>query len=273
MNVLLFKTRIKNKYTICTFFVVFVFGLVSWLMGSEIIPVLWGYGPDVACSYKEYVLLMWDQLLCWEIYMDSLMRYIVHVFPIILGFCVSGFVDEVNTFYVVGANRIGNRRKSLAKSMAVYSITGGLVTVVPLIILTIAVDYLMYPSLSGLGGIGTIFSENFYSEHPLTVFITMMLILYIPLACAYALLSLAVGLITRDKIKMILIPEAIYIIMNYINMLTKGGSRTSAADIIISYNTSSTFGKLIIELLVNIILALICAVIALQIDKHKRVII
>ena len=142
MNNVLLATRLRNKHTIITFWVVFAVGLVSWLMGAEIIPVLWSYGPDVNCSYKEYVLFMWDQLLCWEMFIDSMMRYIIIIFPILIGFCVVGFVDELNSYHVLGAIRLRSRNRALVKSLLSHTIIGGVVTVMPLIILTICVDYL-----------------------------------------------------------------------------------------------------------------------------------
>lgn len=273
MNNKLLAIRLRNKYTIMTFWVVFAMGLVSWLMGSEILPVLWSYGPDVSCSYKEYVLRMWDQLLCWEMFIDSMMRYIIIIFPILVGFCVVGFVDELDSYHVLGAVRLRNRNRVLVKALLVRTIIGGVVTVLPIIILTVSVDYLMYPAITEKWGIGTLFPSDFYYQHPLVVYLAMLFIIYIPTACAYAGIALSVGIVTRNKVKMILIPQIIYIMLNYMNIFTHGKSMTSAVDLLVSYNTSSTFSDLMVELAVQIIIALICSGIALHIDKTRKLIV
>ena len=94
MKKILLKTRIKNKYSLITIVAVFLLSVFSWLFYSEIIPVLWMYGEDVACSYKEYVSIMWDQLLCWEVFMNSVIRYIIFIFPVFPSFCTIAIIKE-----------------------------------------------------------------------------------------------------------------------------------------------------------------------------------
>lgn len=271
-NRILIKTRIENKFTVITFISVFMLGLISWLMDSGIIPILWQYDSDVTCTYKEYVFLMWDQTLCWEVFIDSMMRYISITFPIIVSFSISGFIEELNVYHVLGAFRKGDRKKGVIKAFVMQTVIGGMVVVIPLIMLSVAVDYFMYPAVDNWPGIGSILPDGFYYEHPLLVIIMIFILIYLPMMCAYAAMALSIAIFTRDKVKMILIPEAIYLFMNYVSIYTGGFSMTSAIDVMECYNTESSFGDLMIELIIQIMLAAVCIFIAFKVDREKKIV-
>lgn len=220
--------------------------------------------------YKEYVLFCWDQILCWEDFIDSTMIYLVHIFPMAAGFCVVGFIDELDSFHTLGAVRYGDRGRELIKSAAVNSVVGGVTTVAPLMVLTVLVYYLMYPAMDSIGGIEELFPDGFYYRHAIVVYLVMMLIIYIPLMCAYSLMSFSVGLITRDRIKMILIPEAIYILLNYISIFTEGRSMTAGGDLLMCFNTPSSLTELFAELGLQLVLAFVVAITAFCIDGHRK---
>ncbi len=254
-NMLLFS-RLKNTYLQITIISLSLFLVPSWLFSSGLLPALWGYNDEIAVPYKEYITLMWDQMLCWEGFIDNSMRYIVFIFPVFPSFVCVGFMDEIESYLITGANRFENRKRATLRSAIQYSILGGLVTTIPIFILTYAVDYLMYPAVDYYSGIALLFPKGYYYDHTMIVLLTMIILLYFPLACAYSMIAVSIALITRKRIEILLIPELIYMGLNFISLFSKNKLPVNVMDILTAYNTDSTPKQLFLKLAFQMILSL-----------------
>ena len=269
---ILLKTRLFNRYTAITVAAVFLLGLLSWLFDSGLLPVLWSYGEDVNCSYTEYVTLMWDQILCWEAFIDSMMRYIMFIFPMLPAFCATGFIRELKSYHVLGAIRYENRSREIVKGIAVHTIQSGAAAVLPFLVLIFSVDYLMYPALDSLGGIGLLFTADFYRHHAWIVFSVMVIIYYFPLACAYALMAVSVALLSKDSFAMIVVPELCYIVENFVSYLSKGKLPMDTLDVLAAYNTGKTPGALLLPLVIQLFISFVFCLIAYTIYKKRKLV-
>ncbi len=270
MNILL-KSRLKNKYTIISSIVTFIVTF-SWLFGSELIQVLFSYGDDVALSYKDYVYFMWDQLLCWEFFMDSMTRYLIFVFPILVSFSTLNIITELESYHVLAAVRYKSRKQSIIRGALWQSFFSSLVVCLPIMFLEIIVDYLLYPGLENLAGFAELFPSGFYHQHPMFLMVVMVLILYIPLAFSYGLISVSVGIMSRNSKLVLIVPEVLYICGNALAMLTKGKTMTDTLDLLTAFNTGRKPGELFMILGMQLFFSSIIFSLAMYMESHRKII-
>lgn len=104
----------------------------------------------------------YDDFLTWEIYIESSMRYISLVFPLFCCLATLGFYEEIHTNFSYCLVRTSNYRKKLFGTGIAYSLIGGLSVAVPLTVIITMLNYLLVPSLKGIGGLSEIFPEFFF---------------------------------------------------------------------------------------------------------------
>lgn len=268
---MLIKVRFKNRYVRLAVLALFLLTVLSWLFGSGIIQIFWGYGEDVSMPYWDYVRFMLDQLLCWEFCIDSAMRYSSLVFPLFACIPVLNFVEELNSYYILGAMRWKKRRKPLLQGVAFYVVLGGAAVVVPLLTFITVVDYFMYPALDSIGGLVSVFPKGFYVAHPYLTYFLMISVLYFLLAMSYSLMACGIALLTENKILVLAVPLVWYFLENMISRLGNSILVLSTLDVATSFNTLKTTGQLFVPILVQFVVSFATVAWGIYRYEHKTV--
>lgn len=269
------KYRLKSPYITLSFWALLIFIFVSWIYNSGIITIPFtGRGPDVEhtlAAYRKQVAFLTDDLMTWEFFIEPATRYFSFIFPVFSGVAVVAFYEEIHSSLIISLTRITDYRKKLLKLGVFYTLVGGLVTVLPFIILSTFAGPLLIPSLDGIGELSNIFPEGFYVSHPYIVFMFMYCVLYFPLAISYSIMSAALALAVRNRIFVCLIPFLIYFAENVTATILGGFMPLSTLNVVTSFNTVQPIKDMFIPIAVNYAVAAIILFICVRVRNKKEV--
>ena len=167
----IYKFRIKEKRMFISGIVLLLILFVSWFFESYFAEVMFFMDYDAPDLVKNAKEIMLHDILTWERYIDSAMRYVVNFFPAFAVFPALPFLQERKSYFVMGANRFSKYQMECMKAIVVYSLKSGVTIGGAFTIFGVIGSFFMHPSVYNIGGFASVFPDNFYIRHPLWFFL------------------------------------------------------------------------------------------------------
>lgn len=255
----IYKFRIKEKRTIISAVVLLLILFVSWFFESYYAEVMFFMdysAPDLVDHAKEIML---HDILTWERYIDSAMRYVVNFFPVFAVFPALPFLQERKSYFVMGANRFGKYQGECMKSIIVYSVKSGVTLGGAFTIFFVIGSFFMHPSVHNIGGFASAFSDDFYMQHPLLFFLFMAWTVYFLFGVAFGLLTCGLSFIFEKEIYIFIATLLLYLGESYMGYMfdflpLKISESVSAFNTL--YSTGEIFIPVITLFMVSIIIVI-----------------
>ena len=217
------RIRIKNPYFLCSLIALLLCLGISWFFEStfaEIVFFMDYDAPDLVDLPKDEIRkIMLDGIMCWEIYIDSAMRYLVDLFPLFAIIPTIPFLREYKSYFIFGTARFKNHNKSVLHAIFIYALQGGLCISVAFVIYFSIGSFFMVPTIENISGFAAIFPQGFYMEHPYLFFVFMSTTIYFLIGFVFAGLACALALWTKKEFLIIILPLVIYILDSYLGSI------------------------------------------------------
>lgn len=258
--------RWKNKYLLLSILFLFVLLVISFLVNGEILKVLFS---DAYESFADKKMII-DQELCWEFLLFDGVYYLGNVFPIFAIIVVFPFWEEINSFFIMTANRLNNRRMSIAKSIVSYGTMGGLAISLGFFLFFCAGYYFCIPTLNVLSGFESIFNYQLYHDHPFLFLCFMDFSIYFLVGFLFAVMSCGVMLLTNNRITAIIFPLFVFIVGSFVGN-SLGIRLLQFSSCITVFCSDYTTGQCFVPLITVAIIDLI--IILIGIRKNEKIIV
>ncbi len=192
--------------------------LLSWFFSSEMYYWLFiadfQNEPDlIGQDPRETVLLMLNQLMSWEAYIDFATRYTIYFFPIFSLLPIIQFHNEQNGYFNYASIRLKKFKKYMFTTILKYSFISALcVTVTYLTFFTIGATFIT-DHLDNVGNYAHIFGESFYNDHPYLFYVFMATTIYFAIGFTFGVMGIAVAVWTEKSYLIIVVPMVYYIVI------------------------------------------------------------
>ena len=196
----IYKFRIKEKRMFISGIVLLLILFVSWFFESYFAEVMFFMDYDAPDLVKNAKEIMLHDILTWERYIDSAMRYVVNFFPAFAVFPALPFLQERKSYFVMGANRFSKYQMECMKAIVVYSLKSGVTIGGAFTIFGVIGSFFMHPSVYNIGGFASVFPDNFYIRHPLWFFLFMTWTVYFSFGIVFGLLACGLSFIFEKEI-------------------------------------------------------------------------
>ena len=265
------EIRMKNSYFYISLIALIVIMGITWFFESGFAEVMFFMdydAPDLIGQSKEEVKrMLLDQILVWEGYIDSAMRYIVYIFPVFAVIPTIPFLLEQNSYFVFGAARFDNYNKNLGKAILTYTLQGGVCITLGLLIYFTIGNLVMVPALDDISGFTSVLPKGFYAEHSYLFFVFMSVTIYFFIGLVFAGMACGVALFTTKEYYVLIIPILVYIGLGYLGS-GFGIHLFQIPVAVISYNTKYTTFECFIPLIPPAIIDII--LISVGIARRKK---
>ena len=252
----IYKFRIKEKRMFISGIVLLLILFVSWFFESYFAEVMFFMDYDAPDLVKNAKEIMLHDILTWERYIDSAMRYVVNFFPAFAVFPALPFLQERKSYFVMGANRFSKYQMECMKAIVVYSLKSGVTIGGAFTIFGVIGSFFMHPSVYNIGGFASVFPDNFYIRHPLWFFLFMTWTVYFSFGIVFGLLACGLSFIFEKEIYIFIAALFFYIgetYMGYIfNFLP-----LKISESVVAFNTLYSTGGIFIPIITLFIIDVI----------------
>ena len=216
---MIYKLRIKEKRILISMISLLLLLYVTWFFESEFAEVMFFMDYDAEDLAPNAKSILLDSILTWERYIDSSMRYIINFFPMFSVFPALHFLQERKSYFVLGAHRFNNYKKSIVNSIIMYSLIGGFVISISFTVFFLLGNLFLKASITNIGGFAMIFPDGFYAQNPCLFFLFMAWTIYFLIGFVLALLTCGLALFLDKEIYISIATFVIYIGLSFLGQM------------------------------------------------------
>lgn len=259
------KFRIEEKWTFISGLILLLTLIITWFFESYFAEIMFfmDYSAEDLAPNAKSVLL--ESILTWERYIDSAMRYAVNFLPVFAVLPSIPFLQERSSYYVLGAHRMKKYMWDIRKAILIYSVKSGITIAVTFTVFFLAGSFLMYPSISNIGGFASIFPDNFYVKYPCLFFLFMTWTDYFAFGIAFGMMTCGFLLIYNKEIYVVMVILFLYIAESYLGYLLDF-LPFKLSESVCAFNTLYSTG----EIFVPILTVIVFDVILIEVGLRKR---
>lgn len=267
----LFETRLFNRYVYITAFFLVVSLFLSWIFVSGLVEILFlDYGaydlPQRAASENraEMLPIFLQQIMIWEMLVDSSMAYIIHFLPLFFIFPTIPFFYEKKSYFVFGRHRFKSLSKSLWRGIVQHSLVAAFINSATFITFYAITGIFVTRESAWMTMYGSFLPQSFYQNYPFLFVVFMFLTIYFALAFVFAFISCSVLLWVDNPFYGIFgIVIAYYIYLNvgsYLDyILNLRFDLFWLGDTVASFNTWRTTSEVFIPLIPLFLIGIVIA--------------
>lgn len=199
------KLRFINKLTMLAIFSMLFLLILSYGIESNYFELMF-FG-----DFEDYeIAILKPSVVIWDVFYFVSNAYTILFYPIFAALPVLNLRLETDTIIKFSYPRLQNYKKSIVKSVLIYSVIGGLVTLAGfLLFIVFGVIIGLEESLNSFGVLDVL-HPYLMSDYPVIGGVLHGVLVFFPLGATYGLFASCVAISSLKKYMIVLLPLAYY---------------------------------------------------------------